>query len=209
MSLISFDDTPIARFAVPPLTSVDQPIAATASRAVELIIDTQRGNELPDEPVVVPAALVRRHSTAGPAAHMPAEARGQRRQSHRFLWLFALAWAGGAVAYVPFLTILLPLRVVADRRRRQRPLSSAYITFFGALAASVGNILFGWLSDRSRHRRPWIAAGLALSARSSVAVPLGRDRVAILALVVLLAAGAQHDARAAVRVGGGPGAARR
>jgi LacI family transcriptional regulator len=66
LSLISFDDTPIARFAVPPLTSVDQPIAATASRAVELIIDMQRGNELPDQPVVVPAALVRRYSTAGP-----------------------------------------------------------------------------------------------------------------------------------------------
>jgi LacI family transcriptional regulator len=66
LSLISFDDTPIARFAVPPLTSVDQPIAATASRAVELIIDMQRGNELPDQPVVVPAALVRRYSTAAP-----------------------------------------------------------------------------------------------------------------------------------------------
>jgi LacI family transcriptional regulator len=66
LSLISFDDTPIARFAVPPLTSVDQPIAATASRAVELIIDMQRGNELPEQPVVVPAALVRRYSTAGP-----------------------------------------------------------------------------------------------------------------------------------------------
>ncbi len=66
LSLVSFDDTPIARFAVPPLTSVDQPIAATASRAVELIIDMQRGRELPDQPVVVPAALVRRYSTAGP-----------------------------------------------------------------------------------------------------------------------------------------------
>ena len=64
LSLISFDDTPIARFAVPPLTSVDQPIAATASRAVELIIDMQRGKELPDEPVIVPAALVERQSTA-------------------------------------------------------------------------------------------------------------------------------------------------
>ena len=70
LSLICFDDTPIARFAVPPLTSVDQPIAATASRAVELIIDMQRGKELPDQPVVVPAALVRRYSTAGPPRHV-------------------------------------------------------------------------------------------------------------------------------------------
>ena len=64
LSLISFDDTPIARFAVPPLTSVDQPIAATASRAVELIIDAQRGAPLPDEIVVIPAGLVPRQSTA-------------------------------------------------------------------------------------------------------------------------------------------------
>ena len=64
LSLISFDDTPVARFAVPPLTSVDQPIAATASRAVELIIDAQRGAPLPDEIVVIPAGLVQRQSTA-------------------------------------------------------------------------------------------------------------------------------------------------
>jgi LacI family transcriptional regulator len=66
LSVVSFDDTPIVRFAVPTLTAVDQPIAATASRAVELIIDTQRGTDLPDQPIVIPAGLVRRQST-GPA----------------------------------------------------------------------------------------------------------------------------------------------
>lgn len=101
----------------------------------------------------------------------------------RFLWLFALAWAGGAVAYVPFLTILLPLRVVAiagpDSVR-----VLGLITFFGAVAASVGNILFGWLSDRSADRRPWIAAGLVLSITLLISVPLGRDTISIVALVV-------------------------
>lgn len=63
LSVISFDNTPIVHFALPTLTAVDQPIAATASRAVELIIDSQRDAELPDQPVVVPAALVRRQST--------------------------------------------------------------------------------------------------------------------------------------------------
>ena len=66
LSIVSFDDTPIVHFSVPALTAVDQPIAATASRAVELIIDAQRGTDLPEQPVVVPAALVRRQST-GPA----------------------------------------------------------------------------------------------------------------------------------------------
>jgi LacI family transcriptional regulator len=63
LSVISFDDTPTVRFTLPPLTAVDQPIAATASRAVELIIDLQRGTQLPSEPIVIPAALVPRQST--------------------------------------------------------------------------------------------------------------------------------------------------
>lgn len=68
LSLISFDDTPIVRFTHPPLTAVDQPIAATASRAVELIIAAQRGDALPESPVVIPARLVVREST-GNAPH--------------------------------------------------------------------------------------------------------------------------------------------
>ena len=113
LSVISFDDTPIVRFAVPALTAVDQPIAATASRAVELIIDTQRGSDLPDQPVVVPAGA-RAPAIDGAGARAASDrTAARRRPATRFLWLFALAWAGGAVAYVPFLTILLPLRVVA------------------------------------------------------------------------------------------------
>jgi len=103
--------------------------------------------------------------------------------SDRFLWLFALAWAGGAVAYVPFLTILLPLRVVATTGD-QSVLILGLITFFGAVAASVGNIAFGWLSDRSGTRRPWVAAGLALSCAILVAIPLAQGAWQILALVV-------------------------
>jgi MFS family permease len=101
----------------------------------------------------------------------------------RFLWLFALAWAGGSVAYVPFLTILLPLRVVAIAGADSVRVLGL-ITFFGAVAASVGNILFGWLSDRGSDRRPWVAAGLLISLILLVLVPLGRDPVSIIALVV-------------------------
>jgi MFS family permease len=97
--------------------------------------------------------------------------------------LFALAWAGGSVAYVPFLTILLPLRVVGIAGTDSVRVLGL-ITFFGAVAASVGNILFGWLSDRSSDRRPWVAAGLLISLTLLVLVPLGRDPVSIIALVV-------------------------
>ena len=65
LSVISFDNSPIVRFTQPPLTAVDQPIAATASRAVELLIDAKKG-QLPTEPVRVKGELVVRGST-GPA----------------------------------------------------------------------------------------------------------------------------------------------
>ena len=168
LSLISFDDTPIARFAVPPLTSVDQPIAATASRAVELIIDAQRGNELPDEPVVVPAALVRRQSTAGAAAPCPAEAE-----------------ASAGIAPLP---VAVRARLGGRRRRlcpipddssaapcgrRRRAADSVrvlgLITFFGAVAASVGNIAVRLAQRPQRHPRgrgsrpAWRSAARSLS----------------------------------------------
>jgi MFS family permease len=104
-------------------------------------------------------------------------------RTRRFLWLFALAWAGGAIAYVPFLTILLPLRVVAIAGPESVKLLGI-ITFFGAIAASIGNILFGWLSDRSGTRRPWIVAGLLLSQMLLVLVSLSKDPWTTLALVV-------------------------
>ncbi len=66
LSLISFDDTPIARLSTPALTAIDQPIAATTSRAVELIIESQRGHSIPDKPEVLRASLIQRQST-GPA----------------------------------------------------------------------------------------------------------------------------------------------
>ena len=66
LSLISFDNTPVVRFTDPPLTAVDQPVAETTALAVELIIRSLRGNELPKQPVIVDAGLVQRSSTAAP-----------------------------------------------------------------------------------------------------------------------------------------------
>ncbi|MFA6118067.1 MAG: LacI family DNA-binding transcriptional regulator [Sphingomonas sp.] len=66
LSLISFDDTPIVRFTHPPLTAVVQPIAGVVARAVELIIADRSGRTVPDAPVVVPATLELRSSTAPP-----------------------------------------------------------------------------------------------------------------------------------------------
>ena len=65
LSLISFDNTPIVRFTDPPLTAVDQPIADSISRAVELIIRDGK-DKPPEQPVQVRGTLVERGSTAPP-----------------------------------------------------------------------------------------------------------------------------------------------
>lgn len=65
LSLISFDNTPVVRFSRPRLTAVDQPIAETVSRAVELLIEADRTATQPD-PVVIRGRLVERESS-GPA----------------------------------------------------------------------------------------------------------------------------------------------
>lgn len=83
-------------------------------------------------------------------------------QSRRFLWLYALASAGGAIAYVPFLTILLPMRVT-ELAGTDDVAWLAYATFFGAIAASLSNIAFGWASDLTGRRVQWITAGLLSS----------------------------------------------
>lgn len=87
---------------------------------------------------------------------------GPERQSRRFLSLYALASAGGAIAYVPFLTILFPIQV--SRLAGEEAIAwLAYCSFAGAVTASLASIGFGWLSDRTGTRRLWIAIGLMVS----------------------------------------------
>lgn len=66
LSLISFDNTPLVHFTQPPLTAVDQPIAATTSKAVELIIAAQKGEPPPAALTVVSASIFERDSVAAP-----------------------------------------------------------------------------------------------------------------------------------------------
>lgn len=91
-----------------------------------------------------------------------AEAAG-RSSPDRFILLYALAWAGGAVAYTPLLTILLPGRIAVLAGSDAGVSWLAQIALAGALAASAGNILFGYLSDVTGNRRGWITAGMLLS----------------------------------------------
>jgi MFS family permease len=107
------------------------------------------------------------------------------RQSRAFLLLYALAVSGGSVAYVPFLTIILPMQAARIAGADAEALNLlAYAAFAGAIAASVANIGFGWLSDRSRTRRPWIAAGMLLSSAILAAMPLARNGFELIAMII-------------------------
>lgn len=93
------------------------------------------------------------------------------RQPGWFLALFALASAGGAVAYVPLLTVLLP-QAITELQGGEDVAALARVTFLGAAMASLANFGVGILSDASRTRRPWIVAGLVLS--SALLLLIGR-----------------------------------
>ncbi len=66
LSIISFDNTPLMRFTQPQLTAIDQPIAASASKAIELIVGANEDNIHEPELAVIAASLVHRGSVAPP-----------------------------------------------------------------------------------------------------------------------------------------------
>ena len=109
--------------------------------------------------------------TTGVIDHPPTPAR----RSWRFLLLVALANAGGVIAWLPVLTLLLPMQVERIAGPERLAVFSATV-IVGALAASGANILFGWLSDRAlargTGRRTFAVGGLA-------AVALGCAGIAV------------------------------
>ena len=101
-------------------------------------------------------------------------------RASRALPLYALAAAGGVVGYLPLLTLLLPIKVELLAGEARIGVLTATV-LAGAAAASLANILFGWLSDRSvaagGGRRIWVTAGLvgtgmAFAAIAAAATPL-------------------------------------
>lgn len=86
-----------------------------------------------------------------------------RAATDRFVLLYALAWAGGTIAYTPLLSILLPVQVSGLAGKQAGVDWLAYIALAGAISASVGGVGFGYLSDVTRNRRGWIGSGLILS----------------------------------------------
>lgn len=111
-----------------------------------------------------------------------------RTGSRRFLAVYALANAGGVVAYLPLLTLLLPLKIESVAGDQRLGLLTI-VTLGGAIVASGANILFGHLSDageRTRgHRKHWIAAGLVATIASYALIAVA-DRPGTLAGAMIL-----------------------
>lgn len=111
------------------------------------------------------------------------------RLSVRFVWLYALAWGGGVIAYAPFLALVLPIRIQAFAHAEKVALLSV-ITLVGAVTASAVNILVGVFSDRSvagpRGRRPWVLGGLAAVLACYGLIPFCVTPAALFGSVILL-----------------------
>lgn len=84
---------------------------------------------------------------------------------------------------MPFLTLLLPDRLSQLTGGRDIEWL-ALIGMAGAVAASAANIAAGWLSDRTRTRRPWIAVGVVATGALLVPIAVAETPTALLLAVV-------------------------
>ena len=113
---------------------------------------SRRGPCIPPEttPAHRPAGL-------GSAHHVPV--------GWRFISLYTLSYAGGALLFLAPLLVSLALKVNDLVGIDDAPRNLALVTGVGSLLAIVSNPLFGRLSDRTTARmgmrRPWMLAGLA------------------------------------------------
>jgi LacI family repressor for deo operon, udp, cdd, tsx, nupC, and nupG len=64
VSLVGFDDVPLASFTSPPLTTIHQPAVEIAERATEILIDLTQGRQVPKLRYLLEPKLVVRGSTA-------------------------------------------------------------------------------------------------------------------------------------------------
>ena len=110
------------------------------------------------------------------------------RRSARFLLVLALAHAGGVVAYLPLLSLLLPIKIGVLAGEARIGVFTATVSA-GALAASASNVLFGSLSDRAVEqgggRRRVMAAGALATAVSFAGVATATSAPAIILAIVL------------------------
>ncbi len=63
VSVVGFDDVPMAQYLHPPLTTLRQPVAEVGARVVEMLLKLIRGEPLPERKVLLPPRLIVRESS--------------------------------------------------------------------------------------------------------------------------------------------------
>lgn len=105
-----------------------------------------------------------------------------------FVAAYTLAQIGAFIGFVPLLSVLLPIKVTELAPAAASQLLSQ-AAFCGALAAGLSHLVFGALSDRTRsragRRKPWIVAGIALTAASIGGVYFARSPTELIGSIIL------------------------
>jgi LacI family transcriptional regulator len=62
VSVVGFDDVPVAGHTEPRLTTIRQPLQEMGAAAARMLLSTLEGQPLPDHPLVLPTSLIVRES---------------------------------------------------------------------------------------------------------------------------------------------------
>ncbi|WP_297506905.1 MFS transporter [uncultured Caulobacter sp.] len=114
--------------------------------------------------------------------------RPEARVRASFIAAYTLAQIAAFVSFQPLLQVLLPLKAAAiDPAAKAVVLSQ--VTFYGAIVASIANLLAGAISDRTTsrfgRRRPWMVIGALGAALAYLAIMNARTPLALIGGVIL------------------------
>lgn len=106
-----------------------------------------------------------------------------------FVALYMAAQVGAYIAFIPLLTLLLPLKAEAiDPVGRAQILSQ--VALWGAVTAGVAGVMAGLIGDRTRHwpggRSTWMILGLAGTVFSYVLIHAATTQAALMTAIIAL-----------------------
>uniref|UniRef100_B0T743 Major facilitator superfamily MFS_1 n=1 Tax=Caulobacter sp. (strain K31) TaxID=366602 RepID=B0T743_CAUSK len=115
------------------------------------------------------------------------QARPTQPVTPRFIAAFTAAQIGAFVSFMPLLQVLLPLKAESiDSANKAVVLSQ--VAIYGALVASVANLLAGAISDRTTsrfgRRRPWMVVGTLGTVASYLMIMAAHTTLQLMAGVV-------------------------
>lgn len=105
-----------------------------------------------------------------------------------FIAAYTLAQIGAFVSFMPLFQVLLPLKAEAIDPAGKAFLLSQ-VAFYGALVASVANLLAGAISDRTTsrfgRRRPWMVVGALGASGAYLLIMAAKTPMALIGGIVL------------------------